>query len=68
MGGSSPTGINNFGNGVCGWRNLLEGDSEDTKQQNLDGGTRSIPVCLNFEQRVVLDGVTNRIGCQNEQR
>ena len=47
MGSASPTSIDNFSNGVSRWRNLLEGNSQDTEKQNLNCGTGSIPETRN---------------------
>ena len=44
VGSRSPTSIDDFCNGVGGRSDLLEVDSQDTKQQDLDSGTRGVPV------------------------
>lgn len=43
VGGLSPSGLDNFADGVCRRGDFLEVDGEDSEQQDLDGGTRGIP-------------------------
>jgi len=44
VGSLSPTSADDFANGVGRGSNLLEGDGEDAKEKDLDGGTGGIPV------------------------
>ena len=44
VGSCSPTSVDNFGDGVGGGSHLLEVDGQDTEQEDLNGGTRGIPV------------------------
>ena len=39
----SPASHNNLAHGMGRWGDILQGDSEDTKEQNLNGRTRCIP-------------------------
>ena len=71
VGGCAPSCIDDFGNGVCRGSNLLEGDSEDSKKQNLDGGTGGVPVCLklsSFCRLVDDDGATADMERRQEER
>ena len=43
MGRLSPTRVNNFCDCVSRWSNFLKVDREDSKEKNLDSGTRGIP-------------------------
>ena len=43
VGSLSPTSVHNFRNRVSRRRDLLEANGENTKEQNLSGGTRCVP-------------------------
>lgn len=44
VGSSSPASIDNLTHGVSRGRNLLEGNGQNTEKQDLNGGTRGIPI------------------------
>jgi hypothetical protein len=43
MGRSTPAGVDDFRDGVGGRSDFLEVDGQDSKEKDLDGGTRRVP-------------------------
>jgi hypothetical protein len=43
MGRSTPAGVDDFRDGVGGRSDFLKVDGQDSKEKDLDGGTRRVP-------------------------